>query len=194
MGLTFTNRPAVLKGRSTVVCPCHLEDSRGALNALDPQTLAESLATIQVIDELCDRAQEPCLLLGRQRIEINCEARQPGVGRQRRLRQRAPAAGLCPRAEGSDEFLARCEPIDVPRRAIGISIPLACLPFGGPEPGLRGVDELLRAQQDAIRCEFRLEQVANLQVRSPTDVVGQRELTLRPQRGSCHAQNLILRE
>ena len=96
MGLTFTNRLAVLKGRSTVVCPCHLEDSRGALNALDPQTLAESLATIQVIDELCDRAQEPCLLLGRQRIEIDCEARQPGVGRQRRLRQRAPAAGLCP--------------------------------------------------------------------------------------------------
>lgn len=63
MRLTFDNRTAVLKRCPTLAGPRHLEDPRGALNALDPQAIAESFAATQVIDELCDRSQEQCLLL-----------------------------------------------------------------------------------------------------------------------------------
>lgn len=73
MRFTFDDRATVLKGCSTVLkgCstvtgPCHLEDPRSALNPLDPETLAETFAITQVIDELYDRGQEQCLLLRRQ--------------------------------------------------------------------------------------------------------------------------------
>lgn len=66
MRFTFDDRATVLKGCSTVTGPCHLEDPRSALNPLDPETLAETFAITQVIDELYDRGQEQCLLLRRQ--------------------------------------------------------------------------------------------------------------------------------
>ena len=58
MRLTVDNRADVLEGRSSIASPSHLEDSPGALNALDSQTLAERLAFMQVFDELRDRSQE----------------------------------------------------------------------------------------------------------------------------------------
>jgi hypothetical protein len=54
------------------------------------------------------------------------------------------------RQERRDELLARPEGLDPRRGPVGVGLAIACLPGRRPEPGLRGVDQLLWAQQDAL--------------------------------------------
>ncbi len=56
---------AVLKRRSTVICPCHLIDTFGAFDSLDPQSLAKGPVTPEVFDEFVDGRPETRLFLAR---------------------------------------------------------------------------------------------------------------------------------
>lgn len=55
---------AIFECRSTVVCPCHLEDARRAFHALDSKSLAKPSAAAQVIDKLGDGDEKGGLLFG----------------------------------------------------------------------------------------------------------------------------------
>ena len=83
--LVGDDRVAVLERRSAVVCPGHLVDAGCAPDALDPKSVAEPRAAVEVLDELGDRGEERGLLPGREGVEVFAEAREPGERRQRSL-------------------------------------------------------------------------------------------------------------
>src|SRR5437879_1547286 len=59
--LALADRIAVLEGCSTVIRPGHLEDARSTLDTLDtldPKSLAETFASAEILNELCDGGQE----------------------------------------------------------------------------------------------------------------------------------------
>lgn len=92
-------------------------------------------------------------------------------------------ASLRPGAEGPDELLTRGEGLDPASGPVSVGFTLALLPLGGPEPCLRGVDQLLRAEQDAFRRQFRIEEVTLLQaacLRRPIESGGARDRIARP--------------
>jgi hypothetical protein len=70
-----------LERGTTVCCPRHLEDTRRALDTLDPKTLPELGTTAEILDELRHGRQERRLLLWGQPVEVRAEASQPGERR-----------------------------------------------------------------------------------------------------------------
>jgi len=62
VGLPRFDLVAVLESRPAVRSPGHLEDSGCALDALNPERLAELTPGSEVLDELRDRHQERGLL------------------------------------------------------------------------------------------------------------------------------------
>src|SRR3981081_444553 len=65
--------------------------------------------------------------------------------------------GAC--IESVEELISRVEILDPTGGEVSISLALARLPIGRPEPCLRGIDQLLRTQKDAIRRDLRLQKV-----------------------------------
>jgi hypothetical protein len=120
---------AVLEGRSSIIGPGHFEDAGCRFHALDPEPVPEPGGVLEVLDELTDGDEKRGLLSRRQAVEICAEARQPGEGRQRKLRRRTAFAALGASAEGIEELALGAEGLDPPRVAIGLGLALARLPF-----------------------------------------------------------------
>src|SRR4029077_5672506 len=70
--------------------------------------------------------------------------------------------------------------------AVGVSLTFTGLPRRGPEPCLRRIDHLARAQQDAVFGDLCVEEVSLLQMRLTADLFGKRQLSLRAQRCPSH--------
>jgi hypothetical protein len=83
------------------------------------------------------------LLARRQRAEVRPKAGQPGVGRHPVLTRGSLTSNVGLGLQSAEEFVAGAEALDPARAAVGIRLPLAGLPLWGPEPCLRGVDQLL---------------------------------------------------
>jgi hypothetical protein len=77
VGLAGLDPVAVLKRCPAIGSPGHLEDSRCALNALDPQALPELTNGPEVLDQRRDRRQEGDLLFRAEANEVSPETREP---------------------------------------------------------------------------------------------------------------------
>src|SRR5439155_24110298 len=88
--------------------------------------------------------------------------------------------------ERTEELLGGIEGLDTSGGEVGFGFPLTGLPFGRPVPGLRRIDDLLRAQKDAFVRDFGVQKVALLEVGSLPDRLRQCQLPFRAKRRSCH--------
>ena len=84
------------------------------------------------------------------------------------------------------ELLTRFERLRRPRCSISIRFTLSGLPLSRPEPRLGGINQFLGTQQDAVRRELGVQQIAVLQASSPSNLVRQGQLPFCPQRSPCH--------
>ena len=82
----------VLKRRSPIGGPRHLEDAGRAFDTLHPQPGTEAESILQISDEIGDRSEEGRLLTWRKSVEVGTEPRQPG-------KRRHPPSGLVSLAE-----------------------------------------------------------------------------------------------
>jgi hypothetical protein len=94
--------------------------------------------------------------------------------------------GLGPSAQCVEEVLARVKGFRTASREIGVGLPLTPLPLRRPEPRLRGINDLLWAEQDAVFRDLRVEEVALLEARSGPDLFGEGQLALGSERCACH--------
>src|SRR5687768_11926436 len=142
---TFSIRRAVFERGSAVRRPCHLEDGIGALDALDPETRAKLTDGQIRIEALEGCAKSLPIVLG-QRLPIALEPPGPFVRRHGRTS-----------AERLDELVRASAPTHAPSRDVLACLPLPLLPILCPEPGLVGIDELLRAHHDGSLLDADLE-------------------------------------
>ena len=81
------------------------------------------------------------------------------------------------RLKGLQELLAGIEGLTPSGAVLRVGFPLPCLPIGRPIPHLRQVHGLLRTKEDALICQFGLKLVTHFELRRPSDLRGQRELS-----------------
>lgn len=189
--LTVGKFIAVLEGGSAVGGPGHLEHPRRSLNALDPQALAERARTLQILDELLDGHEERSLLGWAESLEVRAKLRQPCIGRHGLSGFPATPGRFGDRSQPLDKRRARAERLHATGLAICVGRALACLPGRRPEPCLGRVDDLLRPQEDTVFGDLGVEQVAFLEMCPGADLLGQRQLSLRSKRRSCHDRILL---
>jgi len=67
----------ILEGRPPVGSPRHLEDGGGPLHALHPKTRSKR-SRFEVRNDVRDRSQKYCPLLGRKRVEVSSESGRQG--------------------------------------------------------------------------------------------------------------------
>lgn len=177
---------AILESGSPIVGPSHLEHARRTLYTLDSQASPKLTARPQVVDKLRDRGEERCLLSQRQAIEVRAEPSEPRERRHRPSALATPDRGLGSTAQRVEKVLARGEDFRTTGSEIGVSLPLSLLPLRLPEPGLRGVNDLSWAEQDAVLGDLRVEEVALLEARCSPDLFGEGQLALGSERCTCH--------
>ena len=186
VGFTLNGFIAILKGCPAIRSPGHFKDALGALDTLDPQPLSERPIFSKIRNELADSQQERCLLRRREVVEVGAEPAKPFEGRHRRLARRRSARRLGSRRKRIEELLSRLKALAPTSGTIKVGLALASLPFRRPEPRLRGIDDLLRPQQNAIFGQLSIKEVAFLKTCRTPDLLRQSDLTLCPQRGPRH--------
>ena len=176
---------AVGKRCSAVRSERHLEDAERPLDALRSKAFAGGGTTrTEVFGQLRNCGNERRLLLRGHLQKISSKSRQPRVRRhdpstlptrRRLLRERMQPVEK--RFPGRKRFDPSC-------CDIGVGGALALLPRWCPEPGLGGIDQLLRPQKEAVFCHYGIKKIAFFEARRAPDRFRQREAALGTKRRS----------
>lgn len=170
---TFALALAVLERRSAIGRPRHLEDTGRSLHAFDSQARSKPTGA-EILVELPEGEAVAVAISRGQSFPVAIELASSRVARH----------GLL---EVVEKLVGALSRRDAPFANVLACLSLSTLPRIGPEPGLIGVDELLRPQDDPDILDGDLEDIARIDMREPSDCIRQGQLPLWSEPNEGHA-------